>query len=234
MLRPVERSMTVSAPQRIAQTIFSTSSAAVETTAELPMLALILTRKLRPIAIGSSSGWLMLAGMMARPRATSSRTNSGVMKSRDRGAEALAVGEPLLAPRAQRLRAAEVLAVGDVDHLLGDDPGAGELVLRHQLAGLAACGSSRSAGQAGTSLSAGDVAVVLGLDRARPRPPRSRALAIQRLAHAAAGPASRSMRGVRLGVGAGRVVDAHRRLVRIGERDLAEGHADVGAAAGAA
>ena len=35
--------------------------------------------------------------------------------------------------------------------------------------------------------------------------------------------------GVRVGVGAGGVVDAHRRLVRVGERDLAEGHADVGA-----
>jgi hypothetical protein len=40
--------------------------------------------------IGSSSGWLMLAGMMARPRATSSRTNSGVMLIRQRGAEGLA------------------------------------------------------------------------------------------------------------------------------------------------
>jgi hypothetical protein len=45
------------------------------------MLALIFTRKLRPMIIGSSSGWLMLAGMIARPRATSSRTNSGVMGS---------------------------------------------------------------------------------------------------------------------------------------------------------
>ena len=42
------------------------------------MLALIFTRKLRPMIIGSDSGWLRLAGMMARPRATSSRTNSGV------------------------------------------------------------------------------------------------------------------------------------------------------------
>ena len=50
-------------------------------TALLPMLALILTRKLRPMAIGSTSGWLMLAGMMARPLATSARTNSGVMRS---------------------------------------------------------------------------------------------------------------------------------------------------------
>ena len=78
MLAPVERSITVSAPQRIAQTIFSTSSAIDEVTAELPMLALIFTRKLRPMIIGSLSGWLTLAGMMARPRATSSRTNSGV------------------------------------------------------------------------------------------------------------------------------------------------------------
>src|SRR6266542_1055899 len=79
MLSPVDKSITVSAPQRVAQIIFSTSSSMEEATAELPMLALIFTRKLRPIIIGSSSGWLMLAGIIARPRATSSRTNSGVM-----------------------------------------------------------------------------------------------------------------------------------------------------------
>ena len=81
MLRPVERSITVSAPQRIAQTIFSTSSSIEEVTAELPILALIFIRKLRPMIIGSSRGWLMLQGMMARPRAISLRTNSGVMKA---------------------------------------------------------------------------------------------------------------------------------------------------------
>ena len=48
--------MTVSAPQRIDQTIFSTSSAMDEVTAELPILALIFTRKFRPMIIGSSSG----------------------------------------------------------------------------------------------------------------------------------------------------------------------------------
>ncbi len=80
MFLPVLRSMTVSAPQRMDQAIFSTSSSMEEATAELPMLALIFTRKLRPMIIGSVSGWLMLAGMMARPRATSSRTNSGVMR----------------------------------------------------------------------------------------------------------------------------------------------------------
>ena len=81
MFRPVDRSITVSAPQRIAHTIFSTSSSTDDVTAELPILALIFVRKLRPIAIGSSSAWLMFDGMMARPRATSLRTNSGVTNS---------------------------------------------------------------------------------------------------------------------------------------------------------
>ena len=62
MFLPVDRSMTVSPPQRIAQVIFSTSSSIDEVTAELPMLALIFTRKLRPMIIGSVSGWLMLRG----------------------------------------------------------------------------------------------------------------------------------------------------------------------------
>ncbi|MCY1362991.1 hypothetical protein D9M69_497330 [compost metagenome] len=79
MFLPVDRSITLSAPQRMAHTSFSTSSSMLEVTAELPMLALIFTLKLRPMAIGSTSGWLMFAGMIARPRATSSRTNSGVM-----------------------------------------------------------------------------------------------------------------------------------------------------------
>src|SRR5437667_1154360 len=76
---PVDRSITVSAPHLVAQRIFSTSSSIEDATALLPMLALIFTRKFRPMIIGSDSGWLMLAGMMARPRATSARTNSGVI-----------------------------------------------------------------------------------------------------------------------------------------------------------
>lgn len=79
MFLPVERSMTLSAPHLVAQRIFSTSSSMVDATAEFPMLALIFTRKLRPMIIGSFSGWLMLDGMMARPRATSERTNSAVI-----------------------------------------------------------------------------------------------------------------------------------------------------------
>ena len=78
---PVDRSITVSAPQRVAQTAFSTSSAMLLWMAELPMFALTLQRKFRPMIIGSASGWLMFAGMIARPRANSSRTNSAVTYS---------------------------------------------------------------------------------------------------------------------------------------------------------
>ena len=82
MSAPVDRSITVSAPHLVAQVSFSTSSAIDDVTAELPMLALIFTRKLRPMTMGSDSGWLTLAGRMARPRAISSRTCSGVQLSR--------------------------------------------------------------------------------------------------------------------------------------------------------
>jgi hypothetical protein len=56
MCSPVDRSITVSAPQRADHTIFSTSSSIEELTAELPMLELILVRNLRPMIIGSLSG----------------------------------------------------------------------------------------------------------------------------------------------------------------------------------
>ena len=56
MFLPVDRSITVSPPQRIDHTIFSTSSAIELVTAELPMLALTFTRKPRPMIIGSNSG----------------------------------------------------------------------------------------------------------------------------------------------------------------------------------
>ena len=56
MSRPVDRSITVSAPHSVAHWSFSTSSSIDEVTAELPMFALIFTRKFRPMIIGSSSG----------------------------------------------------------------------------------------------------------------------------------------------------------------------------------
>ena len=84
------------------------------------MLALILTRKLRPMIIGSLSGWLMLAGMMARPRAISSRTNSGVMNFgmlAPNDSPACCFSRQRIAHRVQAL----VLADGDVFHLRRDD-----------------------------------------------------------------------------------------------------------------
>ena len=82
MSSPVERSMTVSAPHRVAHCILSTSSAMELVTAEFPILALIFTRKAFPMIIGSDSGWLILAGMIARPAASSERTSSTSQFSR--------------------------------------------------------------------------------------------------------------------------------------------------------
>src|SRR5438132_13401659 len=81
MLRPVERSITVSAPHVMLQRIFSTSSSMELEIALLPMFDLIFTRKFRPMIIGSDSGWLMFDGMLERPRAVSSQTNSVVLYS---------------------------------------------------------------------------------------------------------------------------------------------------------
>jgi hypothetical protein len=53
---PVERSITVSAPHLTAQSAFSTSSSIDEPKAEFPILALILTKNLLPMIIGSASG----------------------------------------------------------------------------------------------------------------------------------------------------------------------------------
>src|SRR5260370_665113 len=82
MRLPVDRSTRLSAPHRVAQRIFSPSAERDDVTADVPMLALIFTRNLRPMTIGSDSGWLMFAGSTARPAAISSRTTSGATPSR--------------------------------------------------------------------------------------------------------------------------------------------------------
>ena len=46
------------------------------------MLELILHLEATPMHIGSRLVWLMLAGMIMRPRATSERTSSGERRSR--------------------------------------------------------------------------------------------------------------------------------------------------------
>ena len=125
--------MTVSAPQRIAHTIFSTSSSIEDETAELPMLALILTRKLRPI-----DHRLELAVVdVGRDDGAAHRHFLAHELGRDElgqgGAEALAVGQALLG-NVERDLAAEILALGDVDHLLGDDAGTRPFELGDRLA----------------------------------------------------------------------------------------------------
>ena len=178
---------------------------------------------------GSSSGWLMLAGMMARPRAISSRTNSGVTNS--------GMAAPKSSPSARRsaapssaLCAAEVLAVRDVDHFFRDDAGAGEFELRDQLARLAA--EDWMLGRAGRDEAvAGRAAIVDVLHRAGG----------DALEAALGDPvgAQRRQAGFQvdgdggIGVGAGGVIGAIGFLARGRfQRDLAERHVDVGAAGG--
>ena len=82
--RPVDRSITVSEPKWTAVCSFSSSPSMLLVTAELPMLALIFVRAAMPMHIGSSRlpRCTLLAGITIRPRATSSRINSGSSSSR--------------------------------------------------------------------------------------------------------------------------------------------------------
>ena len=139
MFLPVERSITVSAPQSVAQRSFSTSSSIDERTAELPMLALIFTWKRRPMIIGSSSGWLMLAGMIARPRATSLRTSSGGIPSRMR--HELHLGSDLAAAGVVELGDGAACRGGRCGVADAEDPSTGSVV--HRIRRLPALRSGR-------------------------------------------------------------------------------------------
>ncbi len=140
------------------------------------------------------------------------------------GAEALAIGMAL--PRAlQHGGAAEILAMGDIDHLGGDDAGLGELVLSRHLAGLRL--QDRALGRAGRhELLGGDVAVIGGGD--------STAGDLLEAACVEPGATRLDEAGIEidlrvgLGEGAGGVVEAHRRLGIGRQHDLAEGHAHLG------
>ena len=79
----------------------------------------------------------------------------------DGRAEALAVGEALGGALHRRL-ARQILAMGDIDHLFGDDPGAGEFELGDELAGLARA-QVRAAGQSGARRSADTLPLSSGL-----------------------------------------------------------------------
>jgi hypothetical protein len=142
----------------------------------------------------------------------------------DRGAEVLAVadaGGVLLAP--------QVLADGDIFHLGRDDAGLGVFVLGDRTALDAlehlVVGDVEARGE----VAAGGVAVVLGLHFAGLEDGCDVA-AVQLPAGLDQGQAALDVdRDGRVGVGAGGVIDGHRRLVgRRVDGDLAEGDADVG------
>ncbi len=117
--------------------------------------------------------------------------------------------------------------MGDVDHLLGDDAGARELVLRDHLALSAA--PDRAFGRTGGHQTRRvENAIVLGLDGA-PLDARIAALRDPGLAHLRRALAEIDLRRL-VGVGTGGVVEPHRRLGRIGEHDLTERHGDIRAA----
>ena len=142
---------------------------------------------------------------------------------RQRGAKTLAVGQPLLG-EVERELAAEILALGDIDHLLGDDAGARPFVLGDRLAGKPAQRPRRVEERLqGRGL---HVAVVDGRDRTAVI--FLDAAALQHPGTARAGQALADIdhdRGIR--VGTGRVVDPHPRFGGRAELDLAQGNAEV-------
>src|SRR5580692_2314001 len=143
----------------------------------------------------------------------------------DVGAEALAVAQTL-AGALHRGLARQILAMGDINHLFSDDSGASEFELGDELA-RPACAERPFGGTERRKTIRGNVTIVLRLDRARLRfgkVPRFN----PGLAHWLQ-PRGKIDCCVALGIGPGRIVDPHRRLIRVGERDLAKRNADVGA-----
>ena len=86
-------------------------------------------------------------------------------ESGDGCAEALAVPKTLASPL-HRCLARQILAMGDIDHLFGDDPGASEFELGDELTGLARAERSLGGTERRKTIRR-HIAVVLGLDRAR-------------------------------------------------------------------
>ena len=163
---------------------------------------------------------------MARPRATSLAHEFRRDEERQRSAKAFAVVMRRLRGF-EHLFAAEILALGDVDHFLGDDVGPRPFELGEGLAGKPAQ-RLRRVGEIAGEMLAGDVAVVDRLDR-----PAVVFLDTAALAHPFDPRARQALRDVDRGVGVGirpgRVVDRQRRLAGRGvEHDLAQRHFQLG------
>ncbi len=124
------------------------------------------------------------------------------------------------------LGAANVFAGGDIDHLFRDDAGLGEFVLRDLVARQAAQGLVRDREFAG-KVFALCAAIVFGLHMAPVI-----FLDAATLQHPGAPVAGEALFHVdgdrRIGIGAGRVIDRHGRLIGAGVKvDLAMRHSDV-------
>ncbi len=118
--------------------------------------------------------------------------------------------------------------MGDIDHFFRDDPGASEFELGDELTG-PACAERPLSGAERRKTIRRHIAVVLGLDRARLRFGKVAGFDPS-LAHRLQ-TAGKIDRYVAFGIGPGWIVDPDRRLVRVGERNLAKRDADIGAAA---
>ena len=194
-------------------------------TAELPILAFIFVRKFRPddhrlefavIDVGGNDG------AAARDFAPDEFRRD---EQRHRSAEAFAVVVGGLRAL-QHCLAAEIFALGDVDHFLGDHAGAGPFELGDRLAGepLQRLWRIREIPR---EVLAGGVAVVHRLDRTA-----LIFLHTTALLHPFAAGARQALLQIKhhvgIGVGAGRIVDRERRLAGGGiERDLAQRHFQV-------
>ena len=147
----------------------------------------------------------------------------------DFGAEILAVGAAF-GGAFQRLLPPEVFPVRDVQHLLGDDSGAGEFELGDELARFAAIHRMVGGAERHQPVAA-CAAVVLGLHRTRVDACEA---AFGQPVRAYRRQAGGKVNGYgRIGVDARCIVGAIRFLARRRvQRDLAERHADIGAAVG--
>ncbi len=144
---------------------------------------------------------------------------------RHRGAKAFAVGEGGFGAL-ELLLAAEVLAGGDVDHLLGDDAGAGEFQLRDHVA-VEAAQRLVMRGERFRRMRGADIAVVFRLDVAALIFLDAAAL-LDPFDAGAAEPGIDVDGDGRIGVGARGVIDRQVRLAgAFAQDDLAQGHAHV-------
>ena len=146
-------------------------------------------------------------------------------EQRHRGAETFAVVMGGLRD-VEHLLAAEIFALGDVDHFLGDDALARPFELRHRMA-VEPAQRARRIGEIARQMLAGGVAVIDRLDR-----PAVIFLDAAALLHPCDARALETRldvdRHIVVGIGPGRIVDPHRLLAgTFRERNLAQRHAQV-------